>query len=422
VTDSSRTQVGANEERRLLARFDVRRIIRALVLLLALCTVAILAAAAFGWVRHNRPVTLPQPAGSYAIGRVAFDWVDPNRRELFGKDPSAHRELLVWAWYPAAPPAPADRPAPYLPKEWRRAMERSRGLAAVLFTQNLAVVQAHALAGAPPAANACPCPVIVMQPGLGPIASDYTTLAEDLASRGYAVFAGTPPYSANAVAYPDGRVVERSDAGTVPDAVPPAEAKAMLDGLVQVWAADNIFIMGRLQALNAADPSGRFTGKLDLGALGVMGHSFGGASAAQTCRLDARCRAGADLDGWPYGDVVQAGLRRPFLFMWSEPSSPRSEGQRQADQDMQTLIRHTTGKTYQLTIPSMRHFNFADYAVLYEPLLRPMQALGPIDGRRGLEITTAYVAAFFDRYLRGMPATLLAGPSPEYPEVQFATH
>jgi predicted dienelactone hydrolase len=389
---------------------------------MVLCAAIVLATVVLGWVQHNRPVTLPQPAGPYAAGRVAFDWVDPNRLEPFGDDPGAHRELLVWAWYPAALTSSAGLPAPYLPEEWRQAMDRSRGPASRLLTQNLARVQAHAVAGAPLAPNACPCPVILIEPGLGPSAPDYTTLAEDLASRGYVVFAGTPPYSANAVAFPDGRVIERSDAGTVPDAAPPSQAKVMLDRLVQVWAADNSFVMDRLQALNAADPAGRFTGRLDLRALGVMGHSFGGASAAQTCRLDARCRAGADLDGWLYGDVIQTGLRRPFLFMWSEPSSPGDEGRRQADQDLRDLISHSTGKIYGLTIRGMRHFNFADYAVLYEPLLRPMQMLGPIDGRRGLRITTEYVAAFFDQYLRGIPATLLTGPSRDDPEVQFAAH
>jgi predicted dienelactone hydrolase len=73
--------------------------------------------------------------------------------------------------------------------------------------------------------------------------------------------------------------------------------------------------MNQLEKLNSADPSGRFVGKLDLQAIGVFGHSFGGASAAQTCRLDNRCKAGADLDGTLYGDVIQVGLKQPFIFL-----------------------------------------------------------------------------------------------------------
>ena len=341
---------------------------------------------------------------------------------MFGTDPNGHRALVAWAWYPATPTSAVSAPAPYLPDNWRLAIERSRGIAAALVFQNLAVVRTHAGVDAPLAAAAQPYPVIIMQPGLGPIAADYTTLAEDLASRGYVVVASTPTYSANAVAFPDGRVAERSDAGTVPDSAPPVEAKIMLDRLVKVWAADNIFVMNQLQTLNAADPAGRFTGRLDLNAMGVMGHSFGGASAAQTCRLDRRCKAGVNLDGSPYGDVIQTGLRQPFLYMWSEPVDPNAPVEQQSRQDTQTMIRRSAGKTYELTIKGTRHFNFSDYAVLYEPVLKPMQMLGAIDGRRGLQITTTYVAAFFDQYLRATNQALLAGPSPDYPEVQFVAH
>ena len=401
------------------AKLTPRRVLRILTLAAALFMVAVVAAAVYGWFRHNQEVTLPEPAGPYAVGRVAFDWIDSTRPELFGKNPSERRELVVWAWYPALPGSSAGPAAPYLPDNWRQA--RSQGVASALLIQNLATVRGHARADAPLAAGAHPYPVIVMQPGLGPIAGDYTTLAEDLASRGYVVVASTPTYSANVVAFPDGRVVEGSAAATVPDSASPEEAKVMLDRLIGVWAADNRFLMDQLEKLNADDPAGRFTGQLDLTAIGVMGHSFGGASAAQTCRLDARCQAGVDLDGTPYGDVVETGLRRPFLFMWSIPGLLERAGDQQRIEDMRTLVSHTTAKTYQLTIRGMHHLNFSDYAVLYEPILRPMQMLGSIEGRRGLKITTDYVAAFFDQYLRGAPSALLAGPAPDYPEVQFGT-
>jgi predicted dienelactone hydrolase len=403
---------------RRVSRAVLRRAFLTLAGLAFVGTMAIAGAAAYGYWRHNQVVTLPAPAGPYAVGRVESDWVDASRAETFGSDPNARRELVVWIWYPAASGA-TTAAAPYLPDSWRLAMERVRGGLGVLVTQSLAAVRDHAVADAPLAAARQPFPVIVMQPGLGPIAPDYTTLAEDLASRGYVVIASTPTYSANAVAFPDGRVVERTDAGTVPDSAPPDVAKSMLDRLAGVWAADDRFVMDQAQKLNTTDPSGRFTGKLDLNAIGVMGHSFGGASAAQTCHLDDRCKAGADLDGWPYGDVIQNGLRQPFLFMWSVPASLQKDGLQQAERDTQALVNHSTGKTYQLTVEDTRHFNFSDYAVLYEPLLKPMQMLGSIDGRRGLKITTEYLAAFFDHTLRGAPATLLAGPSPEYPEVEF---
>ena len=73
--------------------------------------------------------------------------------------------------------------------------------------------------------------------------------------------------------------------------------------------------------MNERDPSGRFTGRIELGAVGVVGHSFGGAAAAQFCHDDGRCRAGIDLDGRLFGSVVREGIGQPFLFLLSDHGS-----------------------------------------------------------------------------------------------------
>jgi hypothetical protein len=45
--------------------------------------------------------------------------------------------------------------------------------------------------------------------------------------------------------------------------------------------------------------------------------------------------------------------------------------------------------------------------------------LGLIRGDRMASITSAYTLAFFDRHLKGEPADLLKGNSPDYPEVSL---
>jgi hypothetical protein len=45
--------------------------------------------------------------------------------------------------------------------------------------------------------------------------------------------------------------------------------------------------------------------------------------------------------------------------------------------------------------------------------------VGPIDGRRAHDIVDAYSVAFFDGHLKGRSELLLAGPSPQYPDVLF---
>jgi predicted dienelactone hydrolase len=366
---------------------------------------------------HSRPVTLPAPAGPYAVGRVEYDWVDASRAETFGLGKDGHRELDVWVWYPAAaaPGSAGAPPAPYLPPAWRaaRAQSQQPAFLAQFLIQEPAVVTAHAVAGLPLAPAQVTYPVVIFQPGLGPILPDYTTLAEDLASRGYVVVGSTPTYSSAVAVFPDGRVAVGTPAANVSDLATPAEAQQVLDRLIQVWAADDRFVLDQAEQLNRSDPDGRFTGHLDLGAVGFYGHSFGGADAAEACHLDSRCRAGVDLDGSPYGDVVQAGLDRPFMTLWSDSASAG---------DLRTVAAMESrlgGDGYQMQIHGGQHFNFTDNGVFYSPFLRLRGGLGPIDGRRFLNITTTYVGAFFDHYLKGQAAPLLGGPSTQYPEVTF---
>jgi hypothetical protein len=45
--------------------------------------------------------------------------------------------------------------------------------------------------------------------------------------------------------------------------------------------------------------------------------------------------------------------------------------------------------------------------------------IGTIDPARAITAEEAYVAAFFDRWLRGQDNHLLDGPSPRYPQITF---
>ena len=64
------------------------------------------------------------------------------------------------------------------------------------------------------------------------------------------------------------------------------------------------------------------------------------------------------------------------------------------------------------------HGNFSDLT-LARPFLAAEDAIGPMDGRRFLDIERGYVLQFLGRYLKGLPAPMLDGPPAEYPEVRF---
>ena len=180
--------------------------------------------------------------------------------------------------------------------------------------------------------------------------------------------------------------------------------------------------MNQLDRLNTA-PGNMFSGRLDLARLGIFGHSFGGATAAQVCHMDARCKAGIDIDGDLFGDVVQAGLDKPFMVIQHDLGTCSNSSCHSFQHEVQAILRTAPrGASYHIGVKNTKHFNFSDYAIHSFPLvLRALGLLGSIDGVRGLQITRAYVRAFFDTYLNNTPSPLLRGPASAYPEVQFYT-
>ncbi len=391
----------------------LRRVICIAAVCVALCLAAIVACVIYLAVRRGTSVALPRPTGPYGVGRVEYDWVDPMRADPFApaRTRGGKRELAVWMWYPTAPGAGAA-PAPYLPPTWGNAREADRGAWALLY-QRIGAVRAHAVARAPVAAAPTRFPVVVFEPGLGSLPTDYTTLLEDLASHGYVVVGITPTDSAEVVVFPDGRVVPSVDAAREPSAQGGA-----LDALTTVWARDIRFVLDRLHTLDgdARDP---LAGHLDLARISVFGHSFGGAAAAEACRVDRRCQAGIDIDGDPFGAVARVGLHQPFMFLMGDDFWDGSCDTlcRHARRGLATIYASAGVGHYEATIRGAQHFNFMDDAVLFAPLDKPVGLLGSIDGRRGLTITRAYVRAFFDTYLKQTSDPLLKGSAPAYPEV-----
>jgi hypothetical protein len=69
--------------------------------------------------------------------------------------------------------------------------------------------------------------------------------------------------------------------------------------------------------------------------------------------------------------------------------------------------------------PGSAHAVPADLALLADQIGIDIGA--GLSGARSLDITRAYVRAFFDQHLRSQPQALLDQPSPRYPEVTFCS-
>jgi predicted dienelactone hydrolase len=353
------------------------------------------------------------------VGRAEYDWVDPSRRDPLAGQPGLPRELAVWVWYPGEA-NPAAKPAPYLPLNWVQARDKDQD-AGRLIEHEFTGILTHSFTGLALSPAQAAYPVLVMQPGMSPMASDYTVFAENLASHGYVVVGINQTYTSNLVVFPDGRVALRSASGTIPDRDTQAAAQVDGDRIMGVWKQDARFVLDQLDQLNA-DPNSPFYQRLDLAHTGLFGHSFGGATAFAVCQQDGRCKAGANLDGDPFTSEMQAPVHQPFLFFSHDfPQGCANAPACAPMLDMARLVN--PGPAYFLQVSGTQHFNFTDLPLRQVGLVRPLFRLagyaGSIDPGRGLQITNAYLLAFFDRYLKGSDNGLLDGPSASFPEVQF---
>lgn len=331
--------------------------------------------AGYSAVRSHRSVSLA-PGGPFAVGRTVSEWQDLAR---------GSRPLSVWLWYPVKAGV-SGAAAPYAPGEWSHLHQFGIGQTAFGRIRTGTLLEAPIADGR--------FPVVVLMPGMGFSAPQYTTIAASLAARGYVVAGVTPTYSAN-VTVLDGRLVTASAEGD-PSTLTTAEA----DKLVSVWASDALFASRQVVST--------YQDHVDSRHILYIGHSFGGAASLEACRQDLSCAGAADLDGTPYGRVVDTGLSKPLLLL--------SSGGDGADTDTSTrlLFHASSGSAHAYVIPDARHFDFTDYAAYYLAApLRLALPLGHIDGRRVLTITSGYLGAFADSAARGSPWT-----APTYAEIR----
>jgi predicted dienelactone hydrolase len=339
-------------------------------------------------------LALPEPTGQYPVGMTPVHLVDEDRADPWR--PERRRELMVSVWYPAVP---YGEPAPYTTEVVSAAVVASAKLPVA--PDILTTVETHSYDRAPalPGRRS----LVVLSPGAGLSRESLTSLAEDLASRGYVVAGVDHTYEARAIEFPDGRVApcllcERENSAEVGAWVTRGRAldiDFVLDELTD----------GRLW---------RHGPTVDARHIAVVGHSIGGSAAAAAIVDDRRVDAGVNMDGTFQVDFPETGMDRPFLMLGSASHEPGA-----SDSTDWPDNRDRLGATgLWLQVPTAGHVSFTDQLMFLDQLGVPLPG-GVVGGERGVEITNAYVGAFLDRHLRGRAAPLLDGPAAEYPEVEF---
>ena len=347
---------------------------------------------------------LPEPTGPSPVGTTSLWLTDTSRPDPWAAGVRA-RELMVSVWYPATA---SDGPtAQYMTPAESELQLTSRGIGGVP-QDALSTVRTNAVSDAAPAGGQRSLPLVVLSPGFTNSRSALTALAEDLASHGYVVAGIDHTYESFATAFPDGRVTT----GLAREA--PRRGPGFWAKVVTGRGADVSFVLGELTGAHQAWPG---AGLIDPSRMAMAGHSAGGAAAIAAMLADSRIRAGIDMDGSTHARIPDRGLSRPFLFLGKQSNyTPGGEGAVTTwERDWKLL----TGWKRWLLVAGAIHASFTDLGLLADQVGIDVGAGLP--GARSLDITRAYVRAFFDQHLRSKPQALLDQPSPRYPEVTFCS-
>jgi hypothetical protein len=262
---------------------------------------------------------------------------------------------------------------------------------------------------------------------------------EELASQGFIIFSIAHHYECKFSSFPDGRLIrvemgnprfqkimreqmnpqamglfkKLENASSDEERVKVfSEMSATLPTILtespKYWAEDIAFLMDQLKIMNGKD--NRFQKKLDLDRIGVFGMSMGGMATSVICSKDKRIKAGANMDGGFIGAPLAGKCHIPFLFL----NSKRYLG------CGPLFLRQSTQDCYSLTVKGSDHYNFTDYSLYPIPMVRFL--LGPIDGKRTVEIMNIIIPAFFEKYLKKKPNIDILEKARRYPEIEIATN
>lgn len=343
----------------------------------------------------GRPLaaTLPAPTGSHVVGTTLFRWVDSTRNAS-----GEGRLLRVRVWYPASATEGPTAPYVFDLAALRQALGRDYAAA-------LEGVRPHARLNPPPVRSEIPFPVVVFSHGLGSLPALYTSLAEDLASHGYVVFAPSHPGGARATLDRNGRPVLRDPAWSEP-----GTHEALFRKTVETWSDDERFVIRRLRRLALEDGQGGSIGDLiDANRIVTAGHSLGASSALLTGQRDSAVRAVVSLEGTVRRVHLDETVSTPLLMMEKDPdlvrrkAAARSLGLDEAGLDRFLTRLRVQGEHLRaraefcvphVQIERAHHNHFGDQSIVFgEPA-----GMGPlVEETRAVEIVRTHVRTFLDR-------------------------
>lgn len=368
---------------------------------------------------------LPEPTGIYKIGRISYHLIDPNRNEIETKIQNDKRELSITVWYPTN--ETDHKQATYFPNftNLKDAVSEKYGIPPFLLTY-LGKITTNTQEGVAVANNNKPFPVIVLSHGFPGTSFMFTSLIEEVVSHGFIVAAIDHTFYSNVTMLPTNKAVFLTE--NLPT---PIEFEKWDEIIDTVWVKDQIQVIDFLSYLNREK---KFKNKIDLDKIGVMGHSFGGATAFQSMLIDDRIKAGINMDGTYFGNAEKSEMDvKPFLLMNTSEEKKESKedktaalvasglSEKQFQQISQSLeerqqkFRDYGG--YVASIIGAKHMSFSDY-YLFSPAL----SIGEnVNYREDQKIIRWTVLQFFEKTLNKNNRTIFDDSNKPYSRLTLST-
>jgi len=356
---------------------------------------------------------LPKPIGNYRVGVKRYDFIDQSRKQVFSfEDKNAVRKIPIILYYPSDSKENKTT-EPYISIEEAKVLNKKYFR---LTPKNLYKVKTHLYKDISISKKEEKYPVIIYSHGLGAYMQNNTILLSNLASLGYIVVSIGHPYEAGVLKYLNGSIVKLHTENRKLYIGTKEENKKIkelikrtansdedyleiekeynkliapeLHSHVKIWEEDSRFILDKLYELDNGEIESIFKGKFNLeNGAAIMGHSFGGSTAGQTCWKDKRFSCGINIDCDNYGEYAFKDINKPFMLI----------GQSLRERFAKSVFLNNSCDSYMMLIAKTAHLGYTD-ALFTSRLLNLFNLLGKRDKYEFNKIITTYIVNFLDKY------------------------